>query len=481
MHLRLLTLAVAATLTSLSLNATAAQGTAPAGSAGEVAPNTGSTAVAGAAVLPAPLTWNGITLYGVVDVGAAYQTHGTPLSDYFAQGLEYGISANSRQRVVALAPNGLSQTRLGLKGDYEFRDGWHALFTAESRINPLSGEIANGPKSLVQNNGVPAAAQNSNGDSSQAGQLLSAAAWVGIRSRDFGTLTLGRQNGLLYDNILRYDPLGGSYAFSLIGYSATAAGGGNSEYNRLNDSVRYIYAPGPWHVGAQYQAAGQEVGGQAYQFNLGADAGPWSADLTYAAKVNGLALSTFSPTAAQLTALQASGYPLTSVVKATASDTRALGLFGKFDGGGWSAYAGIENIVYSTPDLGSADVSVGASTVGGYTIGNLAANPYGNAKTLQVTWAGARYALTQELELSGGFYHYRQNSYAGGSNAGCGSAVSSACSGSENAGSLVIDYRFDPRLDVYSGIFLTHVDGGLASGFLYTSNLSITSGVRFRF
>ena len=27
-----------------------------------------------------PLTWHGITLYGTIDVGGAYQTHGAPVS-----------------------------------------------------------------------------------------------------------------------------------------------------------------------------------------------------------------------------------------------------------------------------------------------------------------------------------------------------------------------------------------------------------------
>src|SRR5678809_316669 len=35
------------------------------------------------------LTWNGITLYGTVDVGIAYQTHGSPLSQDFYPTLNY--------------------------------------------------------------------------------------------------------------------------------------------------------------------------------------------------------------------------------------------------------------------------------------------------------------------------------------------------------------------------------------------------------
>src|ERR1700682_2537263 len=34
------------------------------------------------------LTWNGITLYGIVDLVLRYQTHGVPISDYFSAGTE---------------------------------------------------------------------------------------------------------------------------------------------------------------------------------------------------------------------------------------------------------------------------------------------------------------------------------------------------------------------------------------------------------
>ena len=41
------------------------------------------------------LTWNGITLYGLVDMGITYQNHGAPLSSTAGLGLNYLISKNS--------------------------------------------------------------------------------------------------------------------------------------------------------------------------------------------------------------------------------------------------------------------------------------------------------------------------------------------------------------------------------------------------
>src|SRR6185437_1226576 len=42
-----------------------------------------------------PLTWNGITLYGTIDTGAGYQTHGVPFNAYYPNGVEELISKNS--------------------------------------------------------------------------------------------------------------------------------------------------------------------------------------------------------------------------------------------------------------------------------------------------------------------------------------------------------------------------------------------------
>src|ERR1700694_6105376 len=80
-------------------------------------------AQAQSASAPAPkapdgsLTWNGITLYGIVDVGLQYQTHGVPISDYFPAGTESIIQKNSNGSITAVTPNNLSPSRSGLSGN----------------------------------------------------------------------------------------------------------------------------------------------------------------------------------------------------------------------------------------------------------------------------------------------------------------------------------------------------------------------------
>ena len=42
------------------------------------------------------LTWNGITLYGVYDIGVGYQSHGAPLSQDWFVGVQYHPELKSK-------------------------------------------------------------------------------------------------------------------------------------------------------------------------------------------------------------------------------------------------------------------------------------------------------------------------------------------------------------------------------------------------
>jgi hypothetical protein len=45
----------------------------------------------------------------------------------------------------------------------------------------------------------------------------------------------------------------------------------------------------------------------------------------------------------------------------------------------------------------------------------------------------------------------------------------------------LIDWRPFRRLDVYAGVMVSYANGGLASGFLHTSNIAPTVGLRLTF
>jgi len=96
---------------------------------------------------PGTLTVAGITVYGTIDVGLGYQTHGTPLNGFFPQGLEYAISRNSNRSVFSATPGGLGHNVIGLKGNQSLNDlagpgsfpGWSGVFNLQMGFSPLSG------------------------------------------------------------------------------------------------------------------------------------------------------------------------------------------------------------------------------------------------------------------------------------------------------------------------------------------------------
>src|SRR5258708_35869293 len=67
-----------------------------------------------------PLTWNGITLYGTIDGGVTWMSHGAPFNGASAVGADYIIQKFSNRPQWSLAPNGLSNSNIGIKGNEPF-------------------------------------------------------------------------------------------------------------------------------------------------------------------------------------------------------------------------------------------------------------------------------------------------------------------------------------------------------------------------
>src|SRR5262249_16777937 len=64
------------------------------------------------------LCWNGVCLYGIVDAGFGWQSHGQPFNGAFPTGAQYLVSPGSNRALWTAAPNGLSQSTIGLKGEF---------------------------------------------------------------------------------------------------------------------------------------------------------------------------------------------------------------------------------------------------------------------------------------------------------------------------------------------------------------------------
>jgi hypothetical protein len=95
-----------------------------------------------------------------------------------------------------------------------------------------------------------------------------------------------------------------------------------------------------------------------------------------------------------------------------------------------------------------------------------------------------RYAVRSNLELASGVYWEFQNNFlaAPAVCTGSGTATSSSrCAGGRCSYSFLIDYLPVPRVNLYAGLLVSNVYGGVASGFQHTENIAPTVGMRFRF
>jgi predicted porin len=145
-----------------------------------------------------------VTLYGVIDEGLQFNTNN--------KNVVGGHNVGGRQwNLDSLA--GPSGSRWGIKGAEDLGGGLQAVFTLESGINLNSGAFGQG------------------------GTAFGRQAFVGLSSRQFGSVLLGRQ----YDSINDYI---GYMTFGLAGYGSGLAHPGDidntTHESRANNTVKYV-------------------------------------------------------------------------------------------------------------------------------------------------------------------------------------------------------------------------------------------------
>jgi predicted porin len=428
------------------------------------------------------LTWHGITLYGLVDMGVTYQNHGAPLSNTAGLGLNYLISKNSNGSYFGVGPNALSSSFVGLKGSQEIADGLSAIFNLQTGFNPQSGKLSDGLGSIVQNNGLPVSMQNSFADSAKDGQAFNVAAYAGLSSPIYGTLTYGRQNALTSDGVINYDPMSNSGAFSLIGFQGATGGAGDTEDRIFDNSFKYAVNVGPFRaaVEAELRSGAFSDPGNAIEAQVGGDYAGLSVDAIFS-HVTDAITSAPLPVGTLLPASLIN--PGNGFVSGTVSDNTSVMLLAKYTYGPVKFYAGYEHMDFANPNN---PLTTGSLITGGYSLGLVNNTAFATDKILQVFWGGARYAVRSDVDLMVAYYHEEQNSFEGGTvataNLGhCTNNSLAQCSGQLDAASAVIDYRFAKRFDAYAGIMWSQVSNGLANGFLQRSSIDPTVGLRFQF
>ena len=110
---------------------------------------------------------------------------------------------------------------------------------------------------------------------------------------------------------------------------------------------------------------------------------------------------------------------------------------------------------------------------------------------------GAKYAVTPQLDVTGAFYYLSHTdynttacagalsnttlSYQTGINSLSHAQAAAPAPARKTSTSALIDYRPVKRVDLYAGLMVSNVYGGLANGFPATQDISPTAGIRIKF
>ena len=397
---------------------------------------------------------------------------------------------------------------------------WSLIGVIEAGVNPYSGMLVNQPNSMTDNNARASngvitingkryfgSYQNANFDSSRNGSFWNSQAFLGLSNPVYGTITFGRTNSLAFDLLSAYDPIGSSPAFSLFGFSNAIAGFGSTETIRPNTAFTYRLTYQNFRAAAQVQVGGYGLDNAStgqYQGQLGFDFGSLSLDGVINYTENAVSLSSFG--GSNLAAFPGTNqwfinvndayYDFNSVLKATLSNSLGFGVGAKYTWGQLTVSGGY---LYSSQMNPSDAYPGGFGTIAsgifvpagywkknanGYVYANdaITANAYNNRRNLNTVWAGAKWSAFSNLDFMTGFYFQTQNNYNTTDCTGTGVNISSSrCAGSQSALSLVADWRPFERMDVYAGVMVTDVYGGMASGFLHAQSYDPTAGINVRF
>ena len=464
------------------------------------------------------LTWHGVTLYGAYDVGIGWVSHGLPVNGNNYEG-EALVNRNGSSSRFLIAPNNLQQTGLGVRGKEEFAPGWYVVFNGSTGINPQSGLLADAPKTNTVNNGLPRGSYSEAIDGARAGQPFNDEYYGGVSSDRFGTLTFGRQRSLGTDAMLQYDPAGGSYGFSYIGYNGTLSGGGDTENSRWDSAVKYRFTYGPAHFGAMYKFADGNGGcfsasatwtaanctpesahNNAYGFDGGGELGKLSADVLFqhynqAISVLNPLLGPQSPSAPyQSTTNSINTNPITganliattNTVYGIVTDNKGIMGAVRYTWDRFKLFGGYEYIWQNNP---TDPLGVGASDQGGYILSGVEDNNLDSEKLVQIWWTGVKYAYDRKTDITFAWYGQSQNTFRVPSTCSIAAGFRSSCAGDLEEGSLYIDHHFTKRFDGFAGLAYSFVTGGLAIAiphgpgvpYLHNSNFAPIVGGRFAF
>ena len=382
------------------------------------------TAFAGAAQAQ-----SSVTVYGILDVGVMGATNSGNLNSG-----SWGVSGAAPQAdpnnglkngtVWGGMAGGESQSRLGFKGSEDLGGGTKAIFLLETGFNPMTGSIANsglaGAKTTAGGN-----YGGSYGDTALQGQLFGRGAYAGLEGK-YGTITAGRQQNLMLDNIGGYDPVN-AQMFSPLAYSGSYGGGGYTDESRVNQAFKYVYKTNGFNGNLLYAPggiAGSSGTGATQGAQLGYETSKWGVQAIYSRTSDATSISA------------ATGANAVAVTLANTAATQITAKYNVTDN--FAIKAGFERMNVTAPS-NFQQYSGMTSTVSGYSVASLTAFT-GSDQKFNVYWVGGNYDLTPAIKLS--LAYYSKSQLANGN----------VASGTQSIEAAMVEYYMSKRTNLYAAV-----------------------------
>ena len=381
------------------------------------------TAFAGAAQAQ-----SSVTVYGILDVGVMGATNSPNLNSgswgVAGPAPQAGSNGLRNGTVWGGMAGGESQSRLGFKGSEDLGGGTKAIFLLETGFNPMTGSIANtglaGGKTTAGGN-----YGGSYGDSALQGQLFGRGAYAGLEGK-YGTITAGRQQNLMLDNIGGYDPVN-AQMFSPLAYSGSYGGGGYTDESRVNQAFKYVYKTNGFNGNLLYAPGGISSSsgtGATQGAQLGYETSKWGVQAIYSRTSDATSISA------------ATGANAVAVTLANTAATQITAKYNVTDN--FAIKAGFERMNVTAPS-NFQQYSGMNSTVSGYSISTLSAYSGSDTKS-NVYWVGGNYDLTPAIKLSLAYYSKSQI------------AQGNVASGTQSIEAAMVEYYMSKRTNLYAAV-----------------------------
>ena len=440
-----------------------------------------------------------VTFYGVLDAGVAHIQHSLDFSDQFPVGSN-PFPQKSTKGATGMFDGGLSQNRVGFRVSTDLTDGWKAFLQCETAFNLTTGVVVSTAQNLAQNKAsVNSTAANTNagvevsGASALGGQLFNRGAFLGISNANYGSLSIGRQQTLLFDTMPGYDGNGLAQLFTPIGFTGAYIGGGVTEDSRVDSSIKYRVKMSDVTLAALYKfggVSGSTSAKSTNQVSLAWEPGAFGILAVYQGYKDALATAN-GPLTTALNAAATVVVPL-GMINLTASDTAMTTLAARYKGNGWMVAAGWEHVKFSNPSDPITDA--GVTTFQGQSVYTVTVTPYNVTvggvtsevdKTQNLYYLSANFDLTPKFNVGAGYYINKVADYSG---APLGAVLAAKNAGNNEYVSLVMQYRWTKAFDWYFGYMHAMNTGGQAVGLLANAagttaneNVNATYGVGMRY